>query len=73
MLKSTKNYQDPVRQMEPLLSSVSINNIYLSCNGSSLKIFHLLIFEIGSKLDKVLLPHSIMRFHFKIQIWILYQ
>ena len=27
---------------------------------------HLIIFEIGSKLDKMLLPHSIMGFHFKI-------
>ena len=53
--------------------SVSINIIYLSCNGSSLKNFHLVIFEIGSKLDKVLLSHSIMGFYFKIQIWTMYQ
>jgi hypothetical protein len=34
MLKLTNiNYQNPVRQTEPLLSSVSINIIYLSCNG----------------------------------------
>ena len=65
MLKLTNtNYQNPVRQTDPLLSSVSINIIYLSSNGSSL---HLIIFEIGK------LPHSIMGFHFKIQIWILYQ
>jgi len=71
MLKSANNYQNPVRQTDPLLSSVSINIIYLSFNGSSLKFFHLIIFEIGSKLDQVLLhnvPHSIMGFHFKIQI-----
>jgi len=37
MLKLTNiNYQNPVRQTDPLLSSVSINIIYLSCNGSSI-------------------------------------
>jgi hypothetical protein len=41
--------------------------MFLLFSNLEINKLHLIIYELGK------LPHSIMGFHFKIQIWILYQ